>query len=239
MGRFGVVVSLLIIVALIAAWAALGFPTDIQSISDRYEQAYQEHRAAYDIVSFVIGNVEAFLDSHDGAVTAIATAFIAIFTIVLARVGRSQSRDTRILQRAYIAVEARGIEQAIEDRGDRVHALVAFRNAGHLPARNVSWWVDIGEPEDVENPPVPTPKPLKGVLPAGTEIRTASGHFFSNKTGNWLYVWGIVTYEDGFGVSRFTKFCHRYRSKSWVRSELAFSIPASEARYWPYGNDAD
>ena len=43
-------------------------------------------------------------DRHDFVVAA-ATLFIAWFTIVLARVGRRQIEDTRILQRAYTLSE--------------------------------------------------------------------------------------------------------------------------------------
>jgi hypothetical protein len=42
--------------------------------------------------------------------SAVATAVVAVFAIVLACVGRRQIADTRILQRAYLSVEPRGIE---------------------------------------------------------------------------------------------------------------------------------
>jgi hypothetical protein len=42
--------------------------------------------------------------------SAVASAVVAVFTIVLAFVGRRQIADTRILQRAYLSVEPRGIE---------------------------------------------------------------------------------------------------------------------------------
>jgi hypothetical protein len=181
-----------------------------------------------------------FLDAHDGTVTAIATSVLAIFTIILAYLAGCQIRDSRILQRAYLNVESRGIEPHVVDRGDRVHALIAIRNAGHLPARNVSWTVNIGWPEDHENLPLGKIEPSTGVLAAGAELITATGPLFSKDVSNYIYVWGMVTYYDGFGGSRFTKFCHRYPSKEIIRVDknITFEIPASAARYWPYGNDA-
>jgi hypothetical protein len=47
---------------------------------------------------------EAFLNVIFSAITAVATAILAKFTITLAKVGNRQIADTRILQRAYIAV---------------------------------------------------------------------------------------------------------------------------------------
>jgi hypothetical protein len=181
------------------------------------------------------------LDQHDGAVTAVATAVLAAFTIVLAQLARRQIRDSRILQRAYLNVEPRGIEPHVVDRGDHVHALIAIRNTGHLPARSVSWTTEIGWPEDHKNPPLGKIEPSTGVLAAGAEIIIPTGPLLSNKVSNYIYVWGMVTYEDGFGVSRFTKFCHRYPSKEFIRidEDITFDIPASGARYWPHGNDAN
>jgi hypothetical protein len=43
-------------------------------------------------------------------VTAIAGGIVALFTIVLAGVGRRQVADNRILQRAYVSVVRQGIE---------------------------------------------------------------------------------------------------------------------------------
>jgi hypothetical protein len=58
-----------------------------------------------------------------------------------------------------------------------------------------------------------------------------------NRPGeNWLYIWGEVRYDDGFGVNRFTKFCHRYHLRASASGDR---IKAKHARYHIYGNDAD
>src|ERR1700730_2544039 len=57
----------------------------------------------------IIIEVGAFFEAHDGAVTAVATIFIAIFTVVLSIVTNRQARLTResikIAQQAMINVE--------------------------------------------------------------------------------------------------------------------------------------
>jgi hypothetical protein len=63
--------------------------------------------------------------------SAVAAAVVAVFTIVLAGVGRRQITDTRILQRAYLSVEPKGIEWSTN--GFLV-GQVAFKNVGKLPA---------------------------------------------------------------------------------------------------------
>ena len=179
-----------------------------------------------------------FLDEHDGAVTAVATAFIAAFTIVLAIIARRQARYTRIVERAYISAKPAGIEPSHVDRGDRVHALVTLHNSGHLPARNVSWSINIGTFEGTE-PPKVTVRRMNNVLAPGSEIQISSKIMLSNRTPNNTFVWGTVIYDDGFGIRRYTRFCHYYRTKGYVGSETAYEIPASDARSWSAGNDAN
>jgi hypothetical protein len=65
-------------------------------------------------------------------ILAIATIFIAAFTIILACVARRQIKDTRILQRAYIVAEPYGIDTFTD--GKRVVGYTGIRNAGRLPA---------------------------------------------------------------------------------------------------------
>jgi hypothetical protein len=63
--------------------------------------------------------------------SAVAAAVVAVFTIVLACAGRRQITDTRLLQRAYLSVEPKGIEWSTN--GFLV-GRVAFKNVGKLPA---------------------------------------------------------------------------------------------------------
>jgi hypothetical protein len=54
-----------------------------------------------------------------------------------------------------------------------------------------------------------------------------------------MYVWGEVTYTDGFGEPRFTKFCHRYNNQAIIpTSKCGLWIPPEDARYHDHGNEA-
>lgn len=65
--------------------------------------------------------------------------------------------------------------------------------------------------------------------------------------GLYIYVWGIVTYHDGFTAGRITKFCHRYNCGNVFEDTLRWgdtaywsvSIAEEFARYHRYGNNAD
>src|SRR6266568_7038992 len=66
----------------------------------------------------------------------INTIVIAAFAVVLARVAWKQTRDARILQRAYLNVKFGGIQS--NSAGELV-GHVTFQNVGHLPARKLYW----------------------------------------------------------------------------------------------------
>jgi hypothetical protein len=159
-----------------------------------------------------------------------------------------QSRDTEILQRAYIAVEPGGMVPH-RDRGDRVICRVIFRNVGHLPARNVRWYGSVkptgrmaieGEPDEPEVTGFPIGELPAGsiVLPPGTETTMNVATLFTYRLQNTAFIWGIVTYDDGFGNTRFTKFCHWYDTKLLIGAG-SFTIPADKGFLNEEGNDAD
>ena len=53
--------------------------------------------------------------------------------------------------------------------------------------------------------------PGTGMRKGGKAIDWESFQAGRGRIGDsWLYVWGEVRYDDGFGNTRFTKFCHRY-----------------------------
>ena len=185
------------------------------------------------------------------AVTAIATGFIAWFTIVLARVGRQQITDTRILQRAYLSVEPQGIEwRGLE--GDFIGQVV-FRNVGKLPAIE---FVSVVKKIEVHDADWATPYltdadlPLwiTSVIPIGAEVPQGSGGISLEEVrqaeisgDKYLYVFSRAKFKDGFDTERYVNFCHRY--------PLATSTPLTRgpglgifkkfARYHQYGNKSD
>lgn len=186
---------------------------------------------------------------------AIFSGLLVFVTGALGWIGIQQYRDTRILQRAYIAVEPRGIVLSIE--GDSLIGRVAFVNAGNLPAGQLSWLIDMSFTQNGEEKSFPISKPAKGsiiIAPKAIAVRGAEHRLplqkISEAAGNnfgkaieitqYIYVWGVVRYLDGFRRQRKTLFCHRYNWK--MRGEGGarnYEIGADYARYHTSGNDAD
>jgi hypothetical protein len=154
-------------------------------------------------------------------------------------------KDTRILQRAYLSANPHGI--GLTASGESLLGHVQIENVGHLPARNVSGFYSIdlssnGAKKDFNfEQSAPSGRI---VLPPGAKmILGTPGIELSNvldleQDGDcYLYVWGKVSYEDGFGRSRHTNFCHRYNYKSSVPPR--YDVAAESARYHAFGNEAD
>jgi hypothetical protein len=195
------------------------------------------------------------LRDHDWMLV-IFTAILAIFTF---RLWRTTHRDTRILQRAYIAVEPQGVHLLIN--GNDLIGHVGIKNAGHLPARKVSWAVNIKYSLSGDEPEASFPMERgEGniVVAPGTSATQASGTSVKLQTlldacgeevarGDkgaeidvFLYVWGSVQYDNGFRRSCNTKFCHRYRWVNRGRGHIGqYEIASAYARYHRHGNDAD
>ncbi len=200
--------------------------------------------------------------THDN-VTALATVMIAAFTLTLwlstralwqagerqlklieAFAGR-QASDTRLLQRAYLSVEPVGIVRMIRPT-DRAVAHIGIENVGNLPARNVSWIIRFRidaaggltdfpiNRAEAEGNNVVTPGTT--MIQGSGPIATPPGTFHPlGVPSPFLYVWGAVFYDDGFGETRTTRFCHRYNTIGWNGEEL----PSTFARYHQSGNHAD
>lgn len=205
-------------------------------------------------------------------IIAIGTAIIAVYTAVLAGIGRNQSKETRILQRAYVSVEPDGIHAHHQGWGDgrigqkgplRSLAHVTIKNSGRLPARKIAWTIEhkFSDERYLDDFPFSTLKPIgEGTLPPSSKMRQG-GHIINGGDGDeelrikperFLYVWGIVTYEDGFTTSRSTKFCHRYNcgNVETVHGKkqadaggkgpiIGLIVLEQFARIHRYGNDAD
>jgi hypothetical protein len=162
---------------------------------------------------------------------------------------RNQSRETRIIQRAYVAVRSLGINPFLSDKGtvpDQIVGHVAFVNVGRLPARNLSveralikW--DASDELDETNLTVTQSPTMTIVLPPGTEMRHGTHPLPASeldKPGS-IYVYGRIDYIDGFNVKRHTRFCHRYPCIRHKTSSERKSINQIDARYHQHGNDAD
>jgi hypothetical protein len=187
-----------------------------------------------------------WVQRYNAAITAVAAIALSFVALFLAWVGWQQAKLTRILQRAYVSAEARGIWS---DMHDHLLAYVIFRNVGNLPASKLSWVI---EPVEVTSKrdwqPPATRSVLVGlsILPVGGSTTVGSARISRQKidecVGNekFLYVWGRASYRDGFGRKRQTKFCHRY---NWDARDVPVSgeihILAKHGRYHELGNEAN
>lgn len=205
------------------------------------------------------------------------TGVLGVSTILLwletRRIGNLAAKDTRTLQRAYVSVEPFGVHAHNErgrarlpgDKGPfQSVPQIKISNAGNLPAREIKWRIehkfsldrrlDDFRPDETKcegrNVIPPSGHMIQGgiVINVG-EIGTTDPGELREETDRFLYVWGIVIYDDGFGETRRTRFCHRYNCvnldyvwadmKAPKRGHIGRSIATEFARYHRYGNDAD
>jgi len=190
-----------------------------------------------------------FIKPFHEEILAIATVIIAIYTVVLARVARRQTKDTRILQRAYLSVLPGGIH-ILNDRMTGV-AHIEIHNGGNLPATRTKWFIDHSLEThgdwDVGKIDVRLARTGGNAVSPKTTMRqggpaiTIGPDDVRHQDGLFLYVWGAVTYRDGFRKRRFTRFCHRYNCANFTHDPQlgAVAIDAMHARYHHLGNDAN
>jgi hypothetical protein len=200
-------------------------------------------------------------------VVSIASVFLA-FLAVLMFVGirqlltalrdsaRAQRQESELIQRAYLSVHPGGVNPF--DAASYAEGHVEIRNVGRLPARKVRWFIDAATSSDARRAHFPIGA-LSGnnVVVTGSELsqhaRTAISRqefqgFYDNNL--WVYVWGTIRYDDGFGNERYTNFCHRYDARGFSPDVSGLSpqqvlqlgraaISAEAAIFHQHGNDAD
>jgi hypothetical protein len=140
--------------------------------------------------------------THDPV--AFYTSVLAISTIGLWLVTfigiRNQSREMRVLQRAYVAVDAGGIKPFGHALPPYSIAHIEVRNVGNLPARDVCWFIDSKLSPDGRLDDFPIDEANfygNNVIPPGTEMKRSQDCSFTyeqakslEKQGLFLYVWG-------------------------------------------------
>ncbi|MER8446488.1 hypothetical protein NKH52_25145 [Mesorhizobium sp. M1066] len=160
--------------------------------------------------------------------------------------------------RAYLTAVPDGINQLIRQNDVMGHVLV--KNVGRLPAQNVTLLIKMERSlgpefdsffrrETFDLPKVATNSDR--VIHPGSEMRQGSEERIAISDlclpEHNVYVYGIVSYHDGYGVRRSTRFCHRYATASrdhgitWdvTPNQSRTFIGADKARYHNYGNSAD
>ena len=157
-----------------------------------------------------------------------------------------QEKDTRILQRAYLSVQPDGIRRLYKPP-ETAYASISIVNAGNLPARNIAWVINqaFSNEDELKDFPVDRSKaeganvvvPRSPMIQGGQPFPAGLGTFATPESSSkYLYVWGAVFYNDGFGDNRTTKFCHRYNGINYNGSS---DVIAEHGRLHSYGNDAD
>lgn len=112
----------------------------------------------------------------------VSASVIAVFTIVLARVGWKQTKITRILQRAYLDAKFGGIKN---NRAGELVGYVIFRNVGHLPAQKLSSLVILSTGGRDWKPPKTNRKDLggKSVIPDRRGVANGQHRHFPPSDG--------------------------------------------------------
>jgi hypothetical protein len=79
----------------------------------------------------------AWMNANNGFVSGVLAFLVMAFTGVLAIVARHQHRDARIVNRAHLAIAPLGIEHL----ATAAPLTIEVRNVGHLPAKDVTWFI--------------------------------------------------------------------------------------------------
>jgi hypothetical protein len=128
------------------AWA-LGLPRGVYC----YEANNgHEECATYYVASVAFSKLGEALNWIAPALTAIATGFIAWFTLTLKKstdtlakiaknTAKAQSEETEIIQRAYLSVIPLGLTPYV--LRERYACDIGFHNSGNLPATHVKWFI--------------------------------------------------------------------------------------------------
>jgi len=154
-----------------------------------------------------------------------------------------QQRDTEILQRAYLNVEARGVSPAIGNPKEQIVAHIAIRNTGRLPAREVSWSFEREFSNCEHREDFPAPRDFYGshnIITSASVMVQGTVPLRFEDGWDYLYVWGVVNYTDGFDRPRTVEYCHRYNCKRFETTEDGgHRIARMYGRYHEHGNNAD
>jgi hypothetical protein len=166
-------------------------------------------------------------------ITAVATGFIALFTIALFWVGWLQRADTKIIQRAYLNAKPKGI---VTSTSGNLLGHVAFKNVGKLPATEfISVVMNVVVHHGNWATPTLTDSAFRddkdpGLIPIGAGVPEGSGGITMGEIEDaelpddkkYLYVWGRAKFKDGFSSGRWINFCHRYPWAMSVRLQMVW-----------------
>jgi hypothetical protein len=167
-----------------------------------------------------------FSQTYNGAVSAAATVFIAIFTVVLARVARVAGRNFREVERAFIFVEQFIVTPVFNDRYIRAWKIVpVFKNSGTTPSKNALLCMGVEQTASANELPDNFPfeanashKIMPISIGPGAQLHGPAIEYqvvdleYIRTIQNHQYIWGWVDYDDVF------------RRTTRHRSEFCFEV---------------
>jgi hypothetical protein len=187
-------------------------------ICAKNEYTNQKDCSTYHLALVFIWQVAKILNDAASALTAIATALLAVITWFLVRFAKEQSATTRAELRAYVLIGGGRIAD-IGDRGGRI-VEIQIRNFGQTPAHDVQFWVGAGIRQFPLNsklgpPSDPIAMSADVMAPNQTSTMFVPVPVSTDPQEEWLrkgkaaiYAFGQVTYKDAFGVGHYTDFRH-------------------------------
>lgn len=221
------------------------FPASYQ-VCGPPDNNHHQDCGTYHLGPAILGWIISYADQHNGLVTAVATVFIAVFTIILSRVsieqGRFAERALKINRQPFVFIEDfrpffetdPAAKQPKDNSAPRQVSGWAFRpilrNGGETQTRNLVIHVDYEFRESPlpmghkfsDNHPVTLPLPLgpKSVGTGGTPrtFKIAEMELIK-KQQRFLYMWGWVRYGDAFDPSR-------HRITRWCNQVIVLGDPA-------------
>lgn len=159
-----------------------------------------------------------------------------------------QRTSTERELRAYVSVAPNGINPT--KVRDAVIGHVVVKNVGQVIAQEVTVTVNmqilLGKQHTLFRASTVNNQAIGSMHP-NVEIILGSYEIISNKERptvsnvtkdatqrEYIYVWGRVSYTDGFENPRWTDFCFRYDTDNWAKE----GVPKEKARYQPLANTA-
>jgi len=167
-----------------------------------------------------IARILRFLDIHAGAITAIATAIMALFTIVLARIACKQTRLIRETTTHRPKLIIRAVKLAMESAENHRYAVkFVYVNNGNTVAHITEIGTALINGPDCWNYGSREVrfeiKPCSDKLRSGEEKSglTCTTFDWDKKSETWFCV-GYIQYTDARDVFRKTGFCRKWNPES-------------------------
>jgi hypothetical protein len=220
-GKWFLLAALAAYVVWIHWWASSGYILDGEICRDPERHQECDH---YNLIFYSAWRITAVLNYWNGLVTAIATGFIALFTVALSSIGREQARDNRITEQAYVFPLAPQSQFLMRDDQTiwGLRLFVPWKNSGGTPAVPVNslvgaTWVQ-NETDFEYGTVVQQGQHQPFVLGPGAEIPSGTidiispqlNDLFMHHQGHQFF-WGWARYKDVFPNSpwHIVEFCFR------------------------------